>query len=181
MGSKNEKVAKRYARALFDASQASDYEAVQAFLDKASKCWHKSGSLRAAMQLPTLSLDERSNLLDGVLSGVSKIPTETTEKLLKLLASANRVDTIPEISKFFSAYVREYLKLLSVEVISAHELSDAEKQAISAELTTKLAGQVVITWSVQPEQIGGLVMRVGDRMVDRSVLGALQDLKSHIV
>lgn len=178
---KKEKIAKRYARALFDATDPAQYQAVSDFLSSAASCWNNSGDFKNIAELPLLSNDKRAEVIAKVLGEVHPFPTKEIGKLIALLSEAHRVDVLPGISQFFTAYMQELQKFLALEVASARDLSEDERKKISEDLAKRLGSKVTVEWKVDSGLIGGLVIKAGDRMIDSSVRGALKQLESYMV
>jgi F-type H+-transporting ATPase subunit b len=92
------------------------------------------------------------------------------------------------IDEFFSGVKGGNVQLLetesltggSAEITSALPLTDAEKETVRNEVLSKLGGSATISFRVDPEILGGLVVRVGDKVVDGSVAGKLSGLRQSI-
>jgi len=68
----------------------------------------------------------------------------------------------------------------AAEVTSAVPLTDAEQKAVKEDLLSKIGETATITFRVDPDILGGLIIRVGDKVLDSSVAGQLADLKSSL-
>ena len=94
-----------------------------------------------------------------------------------MIVEKDRNDAMVEIFEYFIDRVKEYKNIGVASVVSALELSDAQKAAVEKRLleTTKYV-QFEINYSVDSSLIGGMVIRIGDRVVDNSIKTRLYDL-----
>jgi len=114
--------------------------------------------------------------------------TETTEQplsdslknLLLQLAGHKRLEILPAVFVLFESLLAEHQKTISVDVISAFELSDAELERLGASLKTRLGRDVKLQSSVNQDLIGGVVIRAGDLVIDASVKGKLTKLTNEL-
>lgn len=98
------------------------------------------------------------------------------DNLVRLLAENKRLSLLPEIVALFEALKAGQEGELSAHITSAFELSDAQMAGLIAKLEAKFARKVTATQSVDAELIGGVVIQVGDEVMDASVRGGLQNL-----
>jgi len=171
-------LARPYAHAVFDIAKAS------ARFD----AWSRAlGLLAAAVE------DEQLRHLLGnpQLSSESKAHTlielcraeldDRGRRFVHVLARNKRLALLPEIRAQFEILRAEQEKVLDVEVISAHELSDAERDALTRSLASRFEREVELTSKVDPSLIGGAVVRAGDTVIDGSVRGKLQKLSEALL
>lgn len=177
----NEKVSKRYARALFSAVKADEYDQVESFLNKLARIWESNAELRQVILSPSVNLKEQTDLFSAIFDRLGKdIPT-SIRKGLQLMLNNRRAESFPGVAKFFSQYVKEYKQMLALKITSARNLSEDEQRGILETLRNKLGREVTVDWDVEPDQIGGLKIKVGDKLLDRSVSGVLNELRNHVV
>lgn len=96
--------------------------------------------------------------------------------LVKLLVENKRLNLLPEIVALFETLKAEQEGELSAHVSSAYELSEAQLAGLVARLEAKFGRKVTATQSVDTDLIGGVVIQVGDEVMDSSVRGGLQSL-----
>lgn len=101
---------------------------------------------------------------------------EEFSNFIKLLAEKGRLNVLPQISELFNAYRAEEERTAHADVVSAVELSAAQKKKISQGLKARLGREVVLECRVDEGIIGGAIIRVGDLVVDGSVTGQLDKL-----
>lgn len=129
---------------------------------------------------------ERDRLLSDLRGQVSTLAIAAAQKLLGEALDEKRQHAL--VDEFFSGVKNGKVVVLdsadvkgeSAEVTSALPLSDAEKTSIKKDLLAKLGKEADVTFKVNPGILGGLIIRVGDRMVDGSVSGQLQALQQSL-
>jgi len=125
------------------------------------------------MQALEIKPEERSKALESVLPSLS----DGTRNLLMLIAKRGAVKVFPQVYSRFQELSDAAQGVVRVQVTSAIELTDADQKRITEQLATSLGKEVRITTAVKPELLGGLVIRVGDRVIDGSAQQRLQSLK----
>ena len=96
---------------------------------------------------------------------------------LMVLAREGVLDQLPEIVQSFEVYMQRGPQLLLAEITSAVTLDEAQRERIASELRQQYPGELDLHFRVDPSLIGGLIIRVGDRVLDNSLrtrLGMLQ-------
>ena len=158
---KNLKTAKRYALALIEVSR-SNLSETKSDLSTINEIIFNNESLKAFFLHPVVSLmDKKQTFIEGF---EGKINQKTLNFILTLLEE-NRFGIFPLI---FELYIKESDKLnniASVEVISAIELDNTQKESLSLKLGQKLQKSANITYSIDSSIIGGLVVKYEDNMI----------------
>jgi F-type H+-transporting ATPase subunit delta len=98
------------------------------------------------------------------------------KKFLQALAANDRLPLLEEISEQFEALKAEEQSSLDVEVVSAYPLSESESEKLKTALSGRFAKEIAIASRVDPELIGGVVIRAGDMVIDGSLRGRLNKL-----
>lgn len=98
----------------------------------------------------------------------------------RMLATQGRTYLIPRIHERFQALAREYHGIVIAEVTTAVPVDASERERIAAELGRITGKRVQVTTRVDPSIIGGLVARVGDKLIDGSVVTQLQQLRQRL-
>ena len=169
---------RRYAQAVFQiALQGGDQDAWTADLRVLASALESTelASLLDAPQIPaTLKLDAIGQTLGD---GVGPMPLN----LLSLLATRNSAHLVPDILEEYDRLVDEDRGIERAEVVSAVTL-DSDQRARIAELLWEIVGtEVRLTTFVQPQILGGMIAKVGDRVIDGSVRTKLQQMRRSIV
>lgn len=110
----------------------------------------------------------------------SALPSETLPEVrnfLMVLAREGALDQLPEIVQAFESYAQASTKILEAEVTSALPLSQSQREHIVKELQRRYDKQIEVHFNVDESLIGGLIIRVGDQVLDNSLrvrLNAIQ-------
>ena len=174
-------LAKRYARALFDVSTPAEFDHVDDQLKSIKALWKDSAEFRDAMQNPSVSESARKEILNAIVASVGGWSTKPLAELVSALVSLGKTVAIDGVSDIFSRMVREYKKSLALEVTVAKPLDEAGLSAIKAKLAASVGGEVEVTVSHDPEILGGMTIRMGDTLLDRSVAGTLKQIAGELV
>jgi len=94
----------------------------------------------------------------------------------KLLAEYNRLNVLPEIAGLFDSYRADEESTVEAEVVSAVELSDAQKTDIVSGLKKRLGREVTLQCSIDESLVGGAIIRAGDLVIDGSITSQLNKL-----
>ena len=132
---------------------------------------------RAVMDNPKLSVVEKLGLLPDSLSDLSPMAVN----LLALLVARYRLRLIPDIYKEYQKLVNAHQGITSAEVVTAVPLEDAVKDTVTSSLEAITGGKVVFTTRVDPSLLGGLVIYIGDTLLDGSVRSKLKALRKSLV
>ena len=161
-------IAGRYASALFElASEANAIDEVGAALDSFAAMLDASPDLDRLVRSPVFGADEQVAALGAVLKK-AKI-TGLAANFLSLVASKRRLFLVRSMISGFRALVAEKRGIVAAEVTVAVPLTEANRKAVLAALATKAGGEVALTEKVDPSILGGLVVKMGSRMIDASL------------
>ena len=165
----------RYASALFDlASEQKAVTAVGADLEQLGEAIVVSSDLAALIRNPQVSRDDAARGLNGVadLLGLSVL----TRNFLGVLAQNRRLAKLPEIVRAFASIAAAARGEVTAQVTSAHPLTDPQIKALAAKLSAREGKDVTIKGHVDPEILGGLVVRIGSQQIDSSIRTRLNSL-----
>lgn len=169
-------LAGRYASALFDlASDAKALEAVEGDLNTVSALLDESDDLKRLIASPIVGRDDQQRAIEAVLEKVGV--AEMTRNFVGVCAQNRRLFALPAIIRAFRAMASEQRGEQAAEVISAKPLSSEQKAALSAALKQAVGSDVAVEEKVDPDLLGGLVVRIGSRMVDGSLKTKLQQMR----
>jgi F-type H+-transporting ATPase subunit delta len=127
-------------------------------------------------QLDNASLDfaKKQDLLRALFS--PGMPTQI-QNLVSLLASKNHVHLLPQVIAEFDQYAQRTAVGARATITSAVPLSDAEKIALETKLRAQFGADLAFEYNVDAHILGGIIARVGDKVIDGSVAGKLAELK----
>ena len=169
--------AKRYAQAVFETAQtAGDYDSWTAHLSEMSDALqHKD--LITIMNAPTITEDEKIEVIKLL---VSNFPGDF-ETFCRLLILQKSVSDIPDISKQYQILVDSIKGISRVAVTSAVKLNKNEKTKLNKQLSDQLGKKIELSESVDESLIGGVVIRIGDKVLDGSIKGRLDSMRSSLL
>ncbi len=169
-------VAGRYASALFDlAQEKGQLNEVDNDLNQIETMLAESEELRYVVNSPVFSADDQNAALEGVLK--SSRATDLTINLIKLLVKNRRLPVIGDIIIAYRTLVAQARGEVTAQVTTASELSDEHMTMLTESLKASLGKDVQIDAKVDPSLLGGLIVKVGSRMVDSSLRTKLGTLK----
>lgn len=169
-------IADRYAKALFDlADEDKQLDAVAGDLRTLAAILDESNDLQRVVRSPVLSRADQGNAMAAVLDKTEA--GELTRKFVGYVAAKRRLFALSAIIKAYLEELATRRGEVSAEVSSAKTLSDAQIAAVEEALKKAVGGDVAVSHKVDPSLIGGLIVKVGSRMIDTSVATKLQRLK----
>jgi F-type H+-transporting ATPase subunit delta len=167
--------ARRYAEAAFEiATRDESMVAWLAALDTAAERLGRD-EVVGLMTNPAVSAADRIGLLDRLLTGDVSGPPRN---LLALLVRRGRFDLLPDLIREFRRLHRRREGIVEATVTSAAPLDPAAVDAIAARLVDMTGQRVELTLAVDAALLGGLQVRVGDRLIDASARGRLERLRA---
>jgi F-type H+-transporting ATPase subunit delta len=166
----------RYASALFElSSEEKATEEVSRQLSTFQSAIDQSEDLSRLVRSPVFSSEDQVAAL-GAVAGQLGI-TGTTLNFLKLVAKNRRLSVIPDMIKAFATLLAASKGEVAGEVTSAEPLSATQLADLKAALKSSLGRDVALTTRVDSSLLGGLIVKVGSRMMDNSLKTKLQTLK----
>lgn len=169
-------IAGRYALALFElAKESKALDKVGDALDRFVALLDGSADLDRLVRSPVFTAEEQVAALDGVLKK-AKIDG-LAANFLKLVASKRRLFAVRGMIAGYRALVAEELGIVSAEVTVAAPLSDKNREAVLKALESQAGSKISLTEKVDPAIIGGLVVKMGSRMIDASLKTKLNAMK----
>jgi F-type H+-transporting ATPase subunit delta len=169
-------MAGRYAAALFElAKDQRQLAEVERDVAAFQRMFDDSPDLRRLVRSPVISADDQSKALAAILAkaGISGL----TANFLRLIARNRRLFAAADMMKNFRALAARERGEVSADVASAHALTAEQMQQLSDTLRTTIGKNVQINTRVDPNLLGGLVVKVGSKMIDSSLRTKLDNLK----
>ncbi|MGZ6005977.1 MAG: F0F1 ATP synthase subunit delta [Rhizomicrobium sp.] len=170
-------LAGRYANAVFELAQeeksveavARDFIALRSLIDQ-------NPDLARLVRAPVFSRDEQARVMKAVLEkmGAAKLTTQ----FILTMASKRRLFVLTDIIRSFDRLVAKLRGEVQAQVTSARALSDAETIELKAILKSKLGRDPRLETKVDPNLLGGLVVKVGSRMIDSSLRTKLTSIRA---
>jgi F-type H+-transporting ATPase subunit delta len=168
-----------YAEALFEAArEREELEAVLEDLKEFVEALRENEELRLFFYGGQIPEREKRRAIDALTEDMAL----STRNFLKVLSDNGRGEILEEVLVRYEELVKEHLGRVEVEVTTAVELSNEERERIGDRLKELLEGrEVILHTSVNPDLLGGAVFRFGGRMLDGSVRGQLQSLREEML
>ncbi len=168
---------RRYARAIFDfASEAgnldqwmSDLRDIRDFLAEPA--------VAQVLDNPEIPFENKQKIIMAGLKGMDPLRVN----FVKLLVRKGRTDIIDDIIAQYERLVNEHLGIAVADVTTAIPLDSKTTDLVAKRLSALIGKKVTVRTSVDPEIIGGLVAKVGDRLIDGSLVGQLAALRTRLV
>ncbi len=172
-----EEVATVYARSLFEVATEQDKldlvrEQVGEFADAVSE----NRELQIFLFSPYFSTEEKKDGLDRALTDVDPV----VENFLKLLIEKHRMPVIFRIRAEYDQLWEEENKLLPVEITSAVELPEEIIKQLGDQISDQTGRTVELSSNVNPEILGGIVVQVGNSVLDASIRNRLEQLRRQV-
>ncbi|MDX2309354.1 MAG: F0F1 ATP synthase subunit delta [Hyphomicrobium sp.] len=169
-------VAGRYASALFElASDSNSVAAVEGDLASFEALIAESPDFARMLKSPVIPADEQATALEAVFrkAGIGA----TTINFFKLLSRNRRLFAATDAAKAFRALAARARGEISAEVTSATPLTDAQLTELRDVLASKAGKSVALSQKVDPSILGGLVVKIGSRMIDNSLKTKLDTMR----
>jgi F-type H+-transporting ATPase subunit delta len=172
-----EEIAQVYARSLFEvASDQDQADEVREQLGQFADALDEDRGLSTFFFSPYFSTEEKKDGLHKVLDGAEPIFLN----FLELLLEKHRMPVIHRIRRDYEELWREANKLLPVQVTTAIELDEDIVKSLGDRISEQTGQTVDLTANVEPDIIGGLVLRVGNSILDASIRNRLEQLRRQV-
>ncbi|MGE5630962.1 MAG: ATP synthase F1 subunit delta [Caulobacteraceae bacterium] len=174
-----ENASKRYSQSLFEAAlEQGKLDTVFEELADLKRVIEGNQAFFKVLEYPFITLDEKIKTINEVFS---KSFDEEICGFLKVLIEKDRVYLIDEIITDFEELYYDHKRLLKVQVTSAFEISESYKERLKTKLEELFGQHVVIDVKIDSSIIGGLFIRAKDKVIDATVSGKLERMKSELV
>lgn len=173
----NAGLAGRYATAVFElAREQNSIEALEKDFAALKTMVRESADLSRLVRSPAFSHEQQEKGMDAILHRMEA--AALTRRFVLLLASKRRLFILTDVIGAFMALVAKLRGEVRADVTSARPLNDAEVAELKAALKARLGRDAMLDTHVDPGLLGGLVVKVGSRMIDSSLRTKLDGLRS---
>ncbi len=170
-------VARRYAQAIYRIAQdQQNWDQWVADLHALARLAGDAG-FRNVMESPKVPEAQKFTFIDEQLTDIGPL----AKQLAKLLVTKHRVDILPEVAADFQQLVDALNGIEHVQVTTAVPLEASESAALKDKLQAYTGKQVILTTDVDPSIISGVVIRIGDKLIDGSIQSRLDTLRRQLV
>ena len=170
-------IADRYASALFElSSETKSLDALEADLDTLGAALNDSDDFGSLISSPLHTRAEQGAAIDAIAdkAGLS----QSTRSTLGLMASKRRLFVLPQLVAALKAKIAQAKGEVTADVTAAKALSAEQESSLAATLKERFGKDVKINMAVDESLIGGLVVRVGSKMIDTSIKAKLSALQN---
>jgi F-type H+-transporting ATPase subunit delta len=172
-----EEIATVYARSLFEvASEQDKLDLVREQISQFADAVSENRELQVFLFSPYFSSEEKKDGLDRALTDVDPV----VDNFLRLLIEKHRMPVIFRIRAEYDRLWEEENKLLPVEITSAVELPEATVKQLSDRISEQTGRRVELSSHVEPEILGGIVVQVGNSVLDASIRNRLEQLRRQV-
>lgn len=168
-------LAGRYAKTVFDLAQESE-KTTEVFKELSDLCQliTTNDDLKGIIKSAALTRPEHQAIFEALSEKLAL--SATLSKFLAILAENRRLDLIFEIHEIVQEMVDATQGVTHVEIVSACSLTDEQKTTVQKLLSDYTAGNVAVNYNLNPELLGGILVRMGNHVIDLSIATKLQNL-----
>ena len=172
-------VANRYAQSLMDlASEQKKVDAVRADMKLVAGLCLENREFALFLNSPVIKTDKKLEVLNAIFQG--KV-SDLSLAFIQLVAKKHRESVILDIAQSFDELYKKNQNIFSAVVTTASGLDAATKAKVLDLVKTQLKGEVELEEKIDAETIGGFILTMGDRQLDRSVARQLSTLKKELI
>ncbi len=172
-----EELAQVYGRSLFEvAREQGKLDVLREQLGQFADALEQNRELAVFFFSPYFSTKEKQEALGGLLDGADPILL----KFLSLLIENHRMPVIFRIRQQYEGLREEENRTLPVEITSAIELDPATTESLGEQIGERTGRKVKLAARVDPDILGGIVIRVGNSILDASIRNRLEQLRRHV-
>ncbi|TDT62391.1 F0F1 ATP synthase subunit delta [Fonticella tunisiensis] len=176
---KYEVASRRYGHALFDVAKANDK--IDLFLDElrnVSNILINNDELKLFLEHPSITNDEKKRVLQNIFKG--KVDDEII-KLMFLLIDHDRINEIRTVYYDYKYLVYKEKGIKIAYVTTAVKMNDEEMSLLKTRLREKYSCDIEVQNIVDPEVIGGVFLKIGDRIIDGTIRGNLENMRKSLL
>jgi F-type H+-transporting ATPase subunit delta len=168
-------LAGRYASALFDlARDDRQIDAVSGSLEQVRDTLGRSAEFRAITTSPMVGRADAAKAIAATAAALKLDPTTT--RFLGVLAGNGRLRQLPDVIRLFARLAAAHRGEATAEVITARPLDDDQVEALKSQLRARAGQDVRLETRVDPDILGGVVVKLGSQMIDSSIRTRLNTL-----
>jgi F-type H+-transporting ATPase subunit delta len=169
-----------YARALADVAAEAhlDPAQVESQLGDFAAAWHESAGLREVFVDPSFPTEEKVAILDKLNARLGMM--QQVRNFIAVLINHDRLPFFDEIRREFRHEMNRRVGISEVEVTTAHQLDDAGRAALEAQIAALTKSRIVANFHEDPTLMGGAIVRIGSTVYDGSVRGRLDRLEEEL-
>jgi len=170
-------IAARYATAIFEIAQENDnLDGLEASVNDFAAAMDESPDLRDLLHSPLMSRAEQGAAISAIAEKMTLAPV--LANALALMAEKRRLFVTPQLLGALRGLLAEARNEVTADVVSAKALTKAQSEKLAATLSKSVGKTVTINAIVDESLIAGLIVKVGSKMIDTSILSKLNSLQN---
>lgn len=170
-------IAARYATAIFEIAQDNkNLDGLETSINDLSAALADSADLRSLIQSPLISRSDQEAAISAIAKKMELAPV--LGQALALMAQKRRLFVVPQLIRALREQLAEARGEVTADVTSAKALTKAQTEKLASTLTERVGKTVTINATVDESLIGGLVVKVGSKMIDTSIRSRLNSLQN---
>jgi F-type H+-transporting ATPase subunit delta len=170
-------IAGRYALAVFELAQETrNVEALSRDFQTIKSMLAQSADLRRLVKAPVFAREEQAKGMNALLAAAGA--DALTQRFIGLLCAKRRLFVLPDVIRDFEVLVAKQKGEVEAEVTSARPLTDTQTAELKRALKEKLGRDPLLATKIDPTLLGGLVVKVGSKMIDSSLRAKLTGLRT---
>ncbi|WP_226779680.1 F0F1 ATP synthase subunit delta [Oceaniglobus trochenteri] len=170
-------IAGRYAQAVFSlAKEDNALKAIENDIDALDAAMSESEDFRTLISSPLYTRDQQESAI-GALAQKMEL-SATVANTLRLMASKRRLFVLPQLVSALRGLIADEKGEVTADVTAASKMTAAQQKSLAETLKKAVGKDVKINMAVDPKLIGGLVVKVGSRMIDTSIRAKLNALQN---
>ncbi len=174
---KGTKAAIRYAKSLLDLSMENgNIDSVAGDMKFFADTHAENRDLALLLSSPLIDATKKVEVFTAIFGQFEK----QTMSFFELVTKNGRENLLPEIAKAFDAELKSIKGIVPVEIVSAVRLDEETKKMILAKLESSVTGTFQVSETINPDLIGGFIVKMGDKQIDASVASQLNNLKQRL-
>jgi F-type H+-transporting ATPase subunit delta len=185
LAAKSRKIGSRYGRALLKAIAVGDLKSDAVSLTQAyeiisglNEAINSNFEFQSLLHNPIIDPTKRVQVITSVLTELKA--SEKVIKFMQIVLTNHRITALPDIVSSFDALVKEYLNVVNVKVESARVLAEDEKKNIAEQLKSQIKQELSLSWIVNADLIGGVIIEYLGKKIDGSVRGKISEMGKNL-
>ncbi len=175
---KNDQIAERYSHSIFElAEEKGQSKNVFEELLTVRQAMESRPALLNLLRSPLITRDEKSSLIEGILGQNAK---SLSKYFLNLLVDKNRIESFPDIIDQLQQVIRRKEGIQEVTIVTARPLHSSILQLLEKNLEKMTHLDILVESEIDPSLIGGIQIRIGNRLIDGSVRSKLNTLEAQL-
>jgi ATP synthase, F1 delta subunit len=170
----NGSLARRYSQALFEIASQTSLDTIDADLRELIKLIEENEEVKGILLHPHISLSVKKSIMDKLMGDDI---SEVTRHFFYLIIDRKRESLLPSIQHEFSRLADEARRVVEAKVASAVELSASQLDGLKKAIERMTGKDVRIKSEVRGELIGGVLLQIGDRVMDGTIAHALEKMR----